>query len=79
MSKNLYEALMKRQIRGKRWMPPRRSAYQRLDMVKMRLCEFESVLETSKSENIPKTTIGDVDSGSFRVFLLKRKTCWTGK
>jgi len=58
MSNNLCEALRKMQIRSKRWMLPRRSANLWLEMVKSRLCEIESVLETSRRRSNSKQRYG---------------------
>jgi hypothetical protein len=58
MSDKLCEALRIRQIRSQCRRRPRRSAYLWLGMVKPRLCEVESVFESSITSSIPKRQYG---------------------
>jgi hypothetical protein len=63
MSKNLYEALMKMQIRGTLQLP-RRSANLWSDMTKLRLCKAESAYEISIQQGISKQRYGIQTEGN---------------
>jgi hypothetical protein len=63
MSKNLYEALKKMQIRSTLKLP-RRSANLWSDMTKLRLCNAESAFEISIQQGISKQRYGMQTGGN---------------
>ena len=61
MSDNLCEVPMKRSIRGRTSIAPKKVGLPETDMVKSKLCETESVFESSLFKKYLKTTIWDTD------------------